>query len=62
MAGRLAISQNGYSRMELGNCKLTVSRLLEIVDILEVDVRDLIALNHRDLISKISKNSWPAKL
>ncbi|RFZ91287.1 XRE family transcriptional regulator [Mucilaginibacter conchicola] len=43
MAMRMQISQNSYSKIELGNCKLTVSKLLEICHILEVAVEELIA-------------------
>jgi transcriptional regulator with XRE-family HTH domain len=43
LAAKLKISQNAYSKIELGYTKITVERLFQIATILEVDVHDLIA-------------------
>ena len=43
LAAKLKISQNAYSKIELGYTKITVERLFQIAAILEVDVHDLIA-------------------
>jgi transcriptional regulator with XRE-family HTH domain len=43
LAAKLNISQNAYSKIELGYTKITVERLLQIAAILEVNVHDLIA-------------------
>lgn len=37
LAVKLAISQNAYSKIELGYTKITVERLFQIAQILEVD-------------------------
>ena len=37
LAMKLAISQNAYSKIELGYTKITVERLFQIAQILEVD-------------------------
>lgn len=37
LAMKLAISQNAYSKIELGYTKITVERLFQIARILEVD-------------------------
>ena len=42
LAAKLGISQNAYSKIELGYSNITLSRLIEISDILEVDLVDLI--------------------
>src|ERR1700712_916992 len=42
LAAKLRISQNAYSKIELGYTKITVERLFQIADILEFDVTDLI--------------------
>ncbi|SDE14737.1 Helix-turn-helix [Mucilaginibacter pineti] len=42
LAAKLHISQNAYSKIELGYTKITVERLFQIAAILEVDVHDLI--------------------
>lgn len=42
LAAKLKISQNSYSKIELGYTKLTVSRLFHIADILGVDPIDII--------------------
>ena len=43
LAFKLAISQNAYSKIELGYTKITVERLFQIAGILEVDPVALIA-------------------
>ncbi|MBL4678249.1 MAG: helix-turn-helix transcriptional regulator [Mucilaginibacter sp.] len=42
LALRMNISQNAYSKIELGNSKLCVSKLLEICTILEIPFEDMI--------------------
>lgn len=42
LAAKLNISQNAYSKIELGYTKITVERLFYIAIILEVDPIDLI--------------------
>jgi transcriptional regulator with XRE-family HTH domain len=42
LALKLSISQNAYSKIELGYTKITVERLFQIADILEFDVVELI--------------------
>lgn len=44
MAHKLKLSQNGYSRLELGHTKLTVERLFAIAVILEVDIALLLGV------------------
>ena len=45
MAGRLNISQNTYSKLELGYTALTVERIIHISHILEVNLMDLLNAN-----------------
>ena len=42
LAFKLNISQNAYSKIELGYTKITVERLFQIAEVLELDVVDLI--------------------
>jgi transcriptional regulator with XRE-family HTH domain len=42
LAAKLNISQNAYSKIELGYTKITVERLFQIADILEIDLHDLL--------------------
>ena len=42
LAAKLCISQNAYSKIELGYTKITVERLFQIAAILEADVHELI--------------------
>jgi len=51
MAFCLSISQNSYSKLELGQVELTITRLIEIADILQVAPTDLFeaALNAKSL-------------
>lgn len=45
LAAKLDISQNAYSKIELGYTKITVERLFQIADILETNLTDLIEYN-----------------
>lgn len=51
LALKLNISQNAYSKIELGYTKITLERLFQIADILEFDVIELIQPERADLIS-----------
>jgi transcriptional regulator with XRE-family HTH domain len=42
LAAKLKISQNAYSKLELGYTKITIERLFHIAAILETDIVDLI--------------------
>ncbi|WP_121248262.1 helix-turn-helix domain-containing protein [Mucilaginibacter phyllosphaerae] len=42
LAAKLNISQNAYSKIELGYTKITVERLFQIAEILETELMDLI--------------------
>lgn len=44
LAMKLSISQNAYSKLELGYSKLSVDRLFQIAEILEVEVVQLIVV------------------
>jgi len=50
LAAKLAISQNAYSKIELGYTKITLERLFQIADILEFDVADLIAIKPAEVL------------
>ena len=51
LALKLSISQNAYSKIELGYTKITVERLFQIADILEFDVAELI--NPEESVKKL---------
>ncbi|GAB3915461.1 helix-turn-helix domain-containing protein [Mucilaginibacter boryungensis] len=55
MAVKLAISQNAYSKIELGYTKITVERLFQIAQILDVDPVDLISLNDDTLLHVVNE-------
>ena len=42
LAAKLKISQNAYSKIELGYSNITLIRLIQISEILEVDLMELI--------------------
>ena len=50
LAAKLHITQNAYSKMELGKTQLSISTLYKIADILEVDVRQLLDTSNCDEI------------
>jgi transcriptional regulator with XRE-family HTH domain len=45
LALKLGISQNAYSKIELGYSKITLDRLFHIALILEVEVNDVLYFN-----------------
>jgi transcriptional regulator with XRE-family HTH domain len=45
LAAKLGISQNAYSKIELGYSNITISRLAKIAEILEVEIMDMINTN-----------------
>ena len=51
LALKLHISQNAYSKIELGYTKITLERLFQIADILEFDVVDFINSDKSELIA-----------
>lgn len=55
LAAKLNISQNAYSKLELGYSKLTVDRLFKIAGILELEPKNLISLDYRQLIKLSSE-------
>jgi transcriptional regulator with XRE-family HTH domain len=42
MAGKLSVSQNTYSKLELGYTALTLERLISIAHVLDVDIIGLV--------------------
>lgn len=45
LAQKLGMSQNGYSKIELGYTNITLQRVCHIADILEVNLNDIIELD-----------------
>lgn len=45
LAAKLEISQNAYSKIELGYSKLTLDRLFHVAIILDVDVKEILYFN-----------------
>ncbi|MET3978332.1 transcriptional regulator with XRE-family HTH domain [Mucilaginibacter sp. UYP25] len=43
LAAKLNISQNAYSKIELGYTKITVERLFQVAEILDTDLMELIS-------------------
>jgi len=50
LAAKLRISQNAYSKIELGYSSITLNRLVQIAEILEVDLADIICANIEEII------------
>jgi transcriptional regulator with XRE-family HTH domain len=54
LAAKLQISQNAYSKIELGYTKITVERLFQVADVLELDVADLIKPSDTIQVARVS--------
>jgi len=50
LAAKLGISQNAYSKIELGYSKLTLDRLFRIAVLLEVEPTHLITNDHIEMV------------
>ena len=50
LAAKLKISQNAYSKIELGYSSITLNRLVEIAEILEIDLVDLVCRDSENVI------------
>ena len=50
LAAKLNISQNAYSKIELGYSSITVVRLIHIAEILEVDLANLVSMHSEEII------------
>jgi transcriptional regulator with XRE-family HTH domain len=57
LAAKLSISQNAYSKIELGYSDITLNRLFNISTILEVELTDLINLDANELIQKVAADN-----
>ncbi|WP_316735497.1 helix-turn-helix transcriptional regulator [Pedobacter aquatilis] len=57
LAAKLKISQNAYSKIELGYSKLTIERLFQISAILDIDVTQVLTLDHAELIKSLSSEN-----
>ncbi len=57
LAAKLKISQNAYSKIELGYSKLTIERLFQISAILDIDVTQVLTMEQSELIKSISSES-----
>jgi len=54
LAVKLHISQNAYSKIELGYSSITLTRLIHIAEILGVDLVDIINTDNDELLQKLS--------
>jgi transcriptional regulator with XRE-family HTH domain len=54
LAAKLNISQNAYSKIELGYSRITLERLFIIASVLEVNPVDIISVEQNDLIKLIN--------
>lgn len=54
LAAKLNISQNAYSKIELGYSRITLERLFVIASVLEVNPVDIISVEKNDLIKLIN--------
>jgi len=52
LAAKLQISQNAYSKIELGYSSITLNRLIGVAEILEVDLADIICPNIEEIIQR----------
>ncbi len=57
LAAKLKISQNAYSKIELGYTKITVDRLFRIADILEVDPIDILSKENAGELRLVGGNT-----
>ncbi len=54
LAAKLNISQNAYSKIELGYSRITLERLFVISNVLEINPADLITMEREELIGLVN--------
>ena len=54
LAAKLSISQNAYSKIELGYSKITLERLFVISEVLEVKPEELVSMETEELIKLVN--------
>ncbi|HEY9533858.1 MAG TPA: helix-turn-helix transcriptional regulator [Mucilaginibacter sp.] len=59
LAYKLNISQNAYSKIELGYTKITVERLFQIAEVLEISAADLLDTDSKN-VEQVSLHNIPA--
>jgi transcriptional regulator with XRE-family HTH domain len=57
LAAKLRISQNAYSKIELGHTRITIDRLFRIAGILEVDTIVILDIDEAEFLSAFISNS-----
>jgi transcriptional regulator with XRE-family HTH domain len=57
LAAKLNISQNAYSKIELGYSRITLERLFIISAVLEVEPTQLISMDHDELLGLVNFSS-----
>lgn len=50
LAAKLNISQNAYSKIELGYSNITLKRLIDIAEILEIELINIISFDTAELV------------
>jgi transcriptional regulator with XRE-family HTH domain len=60
LAIKLNISQNAYSKIELGYTRITLERLFNIAIILDIDPIDLINIENSESIQIAPNNTTPS--
>lgn len=57
MAEKLGLSQNGYGKMEREDSDISVTRLTQIAEILEVNLLDLLTFDENKLFFNVTHNT-----
>jgi len=57
LAAKLLISQNAYSKIELGYSKITLDRLFQIAVVLDVEVMQLLCFDQLNFMQSITATS-----
>ncbi|RYY13189.1 MAG: XRE family transcriptional regulator [Chitinophagaceae bacterium] len=57
LAAKLGISQNAYSKIELGYSRLTLERLFQISVVLEIEAAILVAQDHSEIMKLLTENT-----
>lgn len=53
VAGKLKISQRNYSKMESGEINISINKLLEICEVLEVEITDILGADGKHVYNNV---------
>ncbi|WP_165499710.1 helix-turn-helix domain-containing protein [Pedobacter frigidisoli] len=62
VASKIEVSQNGYSKIEMGHAQLTLVRLFQIAEVLQAGAVELLVLTPNELLISVVERDHPERI